>query len=695
MSQNKLTRKAQFLSVEISRGYGVPPYHNSWEPLYDAKVESIIENANAVPSECTFYMPAKRWDDDAGIYFGDKIKITGKSDAGSEKIMYVGFVTKRLRQFSGGTEKGGKYEHLGFYCLDARWLMAALCPIYGQISTSPDDEDEAGFPMDNTHTFFGGRRCIFNPDGIPNRYKDGITYDEQLQQIFTNPDIAEKYTYFWNWEDIARYILSPSITAKASEYFPVDLDAVFVHTPEFTEDWIKIPKNIMLEGLNPMTALQYICKRLGWAFRLSYDSGTEYPQIVLLKSGQSTKHKLYSPAVYEPGDNMDTVKNAVAAGRVLVSSAQFDEDISNIVNSPLCLAAPLKVEFTAELVPAWLDEDFVPDTADDNSHLFISEAELQATENPSQYTFYKFYHRASVLCKRDVGRTWSLNETFRYTPSPYNRVGFDLSKILPNKYAQDTDGKTAYGYFDHQLLPAMSQVMQGSAGILVEFSFDGGENWHIIPAAFIPLEKEAGIQIVEPNLSEIKPADAVIEDEEGALDGLELNYFTSLAKDKLSGAEAKDWQTRVRVTASIQLERRLETQLAPPAGSGSPFFQADVIDLSNKFFQQARHTSSRFSAAEMPVNEVDDYREFSEYIEKLRKTLQDTAISGRIILERLWINKFNVGESIEAIEGRDYYFRTSMGDQELYPEIVQIIYLVQKQKMQLITRDLRFSEHRP
>jgi hypothetical protein len=690
--ETKLGRQAQYLNVEIARGYGIPPYHGNWEPLYDAKVESITDNQNATPSELVFYLPGYGWDDDASIYFGDKIRISTVN----EEVVFIGYVTKILQQFSGGTEGGGKYERLGIYCLDIRWLIAVSCPIYGQIGIGADDEDQAGFPLAGEFTLFGGRRCIFNPDGIPNRHKDGVTIDSENQACFVNPDAEATDSIFWNWEDMAKYLLGPVILDAVKDYIEFDLDKIFTHSTSDWLDWIKIHKNITVEGLNPMSALQIICKQIGWGFRLSYKDRKEDATIEFFKTGRSkTKHSLYAPPRYKPGGDKLTVKKAVQAGKKMLVSAQIESDISNIINSPFLLASRNRIEFTAELVPAWLDEDLTPDIADENANIFISEADLETMENPAQYTFYKYYHSGSTRCKRAVGRIWSLNESGKYSlNTTYDRGDpFDLSTILPKEYAHDENGKKNYGYFDHTLLPCLSLVLQNSVGILVEVSFDCGSTWQVMNAAITSLDKEAGIQISEANLSEIKPKPAA-SIEGGDLDGIELNYWTSLCRDKLSGQNCKQWNTRVRVTASMQLEQRMQQQIIPTS-SGSPFYQADVIDVSNNFFKQARHSSSLFSSASMPADERDDYVEFKDYIDKLKKVLEDTAISGRFLLERLWFGTFNIGDGIEKIEGRDYSFKTSYGNQDMYPEIVQITYWPQKQKMQLITRDLRFSENRP
>ncbi|HAL45679.1 MAG: hypothetical protein A2Y12_01670 [Planctomycetes bacterium GWF2_42_9] len=690
-----LSRAAQFLVIEIAHSYGQPVRSfGDWEPLYDAKIESITENINASPSECVFYLPGRRWNEDVNIYFADMIRVYGFDDNNNKVYLFVGYIVKKLRQFSGGTEKGGKYERLGFMAVDVRWLIASTCPIFGQISMGADDiERESWEPWGNSFTLFEGMHTVFNDDGLPNRDIDGIDMAGINQACFAAK--MSSYCIPWNYGGIVEYILGPATLKNVEKYFTIDPESLFENNTRDWLDWLIIEKNISIEGLNPMTALQLICKKIGWAFTIKYSSKGE-PTIALFKCGKpATKHTLCAPAAYDPAsDNRDEIKVAVNAGKVMVSHAQFDEDISNVVNAPYVLAAPRRVEFTAELVPGWVDSDLVPDTADSNANLFFTEAQLETLENPSQYSFYKNYHTASAQCKRDVGRIFVLNETGKYTESEtYDRGDrFELGDILPADMLKDEDGKLAYGYFDHVFLPCITQVLQNSVGILVQISYDGGSTWHIPSAAIVPLEKEAGIMITEANLSEIKPKPTAVIDG-GDLDGVELNLWTSLAKDKLSGSACSSWQTRVKVTASIQLEKRLIKQMEP-VYSGSPFYQADVIAASNNFVKQERHSSSVFSAANMPANEQDDYEEFTKYIDKLKKTLEDTSISGRILLERLWLNKFTVGDAIEKFEGRDYSFQTSLGEQDLYPEIVQITYWPQKQKMQLITRDLRFSENR-
>jgi len=53
---------------------------------------------------------------------------------------------------------------------------------------------------------------------------------------------------------------------------------------------------------------------------------------------------------------------------------------------------------------------------------------------------------------------------------------------------------------------------------------------------------------------------------------------------------------------------------------------------------------------------------------------------------------FKDGDCIEKIAGRDYNLTFNLGAGNTRPEIIQIIYLPDKQMTKLITRDLRFTE---
>jgi hypothetical protein len=243
----------------------------------------------------------------------------------------------------------------------------------------------------------------------------------------------------------------------------------------------------------------------------------------------------------------------------------------------------------------------------------------------------------------------------------------------------------------------MNKFTRDSVGIKVEFSFNNGISWHILPVTINSLSDRCGIIIADPNLAEIKPKGelTITRMPQSAIEDEELNYWTSLCADKLDGNSFKlgEWSTLVRVTASVELDQRIGGQI-DPLNSGSPFSQSDVFDYSGDFFQNERDESSSFTTGDLPVDQRDDSKKFKAYLEKLRDTLQDGSVSGQFTFPRLWLNDFTIGDSISKIDGRNFTMKTRIGDSTMAPEIVQIIHLPQKQQTRLITRDLRYSEKR-
>jgi len=429
-------------------------------------------------------------------------------------------------------------------------------------------------------------------------------------------------------------------------------------------------------------------------------------------------------------------------------SMTLAEDIAAVVNNPWGAGAPHRFELTAELAPGWIDDDLDPDTSDDYTHLFYTEAQIQEMTDPDAEVFYNLYHPRGSGFLRDVGRKWVLNETGRYSVAPQWAAGknyragdmvyrlgstyrctvshastgntappdnrfwvsashydrgtpFDFSSYVPKQYSLNSNGKRAFAPFPRQLLPCLTVARDSehSAGILVEFSFDGGTTWQVIPASISSLKDECGIYIAEPNLAEmVDENNGTISS--GLLSGGELNYWTRLCADKLDELSFKDeeWKTRVRVTASVQLDQRLARQADLTTASGSPFRQTRVYDFSQQYHLAERTSSSRYAAGSLASMDADDTDWFDKHLNAIRQANQDMSISGQFTLERLWLGDgsgspdFKMGDCIEQITGREYNLSTTFGGAVVYPEIIKIIYMPDRQQMKLITRDLRFAE---
>lgn len=711
-----LQRTAQRLIVEARRGYGSPPSFSNWEPVWGAKVDRIEINRDAKPSVATIWFPELRWEETFDLLWGDSVRIrTDEPDPADRTIVFSGFLTSYLSDFSGGTEQPKtSYERNAIVCQDYRWLLAVISPIIGQVARSPDDYSQYGLPgqipLESSWTWLSGRRVIFNADGKPNSDPYILTLNDSAGNklceipIFANPSMDTALAIPWTARDMMRYILS-SIYNKAYQYLPIEDPNTLSGLDH--SDWDKVINHVVVDGLNIIEAVQLICRHLGWGFREEYSNdGTV--SLVFYKIGNATAysrdsnnstilHRLYAPAVGE------SIAPAVSQGRKLLWSMQLAEDIAAVVNNPWGLGAPHRFEFTSELVPAWLDDDLEPDTSDDNANLFFTEADLQEITDPNSKSYYKYYHPRGSQFHRNVGRKWSLNESGLYSiSSTYNRgMPFDFSDVVPTEYILDSEGRRLYAPFNRQLLPCLTidKDNLNSVGIKVEFSFDGGQNWQTLPSAISSLKDECGLYLDEANLAEmVDEAEGNISG--GDLDGVQLNYFTSLCDDILNSRSFKngEWRTRVRVTASVQLDRRLGRMAMPTGASGSPFLHSQVYDFSEKYGLLKRTKSSIFDGAELPAYEIDSTDYFDKHLAAVRKANEDMSISGQFTLERLWLGDgsgepdFAIGDCIEKITGREHNLSISFGGGEVYPEIVQLIYLPDRQRMKLITRDLRFAE---
>ena len=714
----RLSRTAQILTVEVRHGKGSPPSYSGWEPVGGAKVDRITINRDGTPSTATIWFPELRWHEPMGFLLGDNIRI--QTNEGT--VVFAGFFTDEMSDFSGGDGGGKAYERNAILCQDYRWLLSITSPIYGQVARGPDDYTDYGtpeqLPIKGSFAFLSGQRTIFNKDGRPNR--DTVVLESTQgfgdMPIFGNPRTAE----YWTAGDMIKYILSP-LYNNAYQYLPIPSPGELAGLGH--GDWYKVLGHISVEGLNAIDAIQLICRHLGWGFRQDC-SGDSDVTFVFYKIGEPpVRHWLHAPAVDE------RIDEAVESGKKMLWSMSLSKSIAAVVNDIWGLGAPHRLEFTAELVPAWLDEQFTPDTSDDNANLFFTQAQLQDITDPNSKDYYKYYHPRGSDFRRTVGRKWALNESGRYTKeSTYDRgepfdfklvtalqgategepTGYVLSNGKRTYAVVDAYDKRNYAGYDRQLLPCLTVDPEdlNSVGIKVEFSFDGGETWQTIPCAVTCLKDEAGIYIEEANLAEIvDEAEGTIS--EGDLDGVQLNYFTSLADDKLDeersffvkeGEEGDEWKTRVRVTASIQLDQRLCYEAFPSASSGSPFFHSTLYDFSSDYGLTKRTKSSVFDSSSLPAYEINSTEWFGEHLESIRHANEDMSVSGEFVLDRMWLGDgsgspdFAIGDAIERIIGREYSLSAALGEQTVYPEIIQIIYLPDKQKQMLVTRDLRYAQ---
>ncbi len=344
----KIDRTAQQLIVEARRGSGSPPvYPSAWSIVWGAKVDRIELNEGLKPSTAIVWFPELRWHETFNLYWGDMIRIrTDEVQASKRTIVFCGFITSYLSDFSGGSEKrGSSFERNAFICSDHRWLMSTTCPIYGQIVRGPDDYTGYGTTsqtaIDNSYIFASGRRCIFNQDGRPNMDPNLLAVHNikgiKLCDINIFADAAAGS--YWTARQMICYILSP-LWNRAYNNIPIPDPGDLIGIDH--KDWDKVLSHIVIDGMNCIEAISLMCKNLGWSFREIYDN-TGHILIQFFKIGSATGsirsdtqptilQQLHAPA---QGDDLAA---AVTNGKKILWSMSLAEDIAAVINQPYALA---------------------------------------------------------------------------------------------------------------------------------------------------------------------------------------------------------------------------------------------------------------------------------------------------------------------------------------------------------------------
>lgn len=669
---NRLSRRASDLYVyyqSATAGDFGPVYNRSWTFLPDASVELIELNDRSTPWRAFITLERHRWNDDASLKRDDRIKIIDRDNPAVP--IFAGFITARDMSFFGASDRGGAFERLAFEALGYMYLLH-MASVFGQWGRNADG-DLVGF---------SGRRCIFNADGYPDADPDPSAAANFGSVTVFGPRYNARY---WQAREMICYAATYH---RYYDLFPITASSL--NTQLSDSDFDIELQNISIEGLTVAQAISHITALVGWSFRESVSAAG--PALVFYKPSKPFKlHQLYAP---QPGED---IAAAVKRGEKMLWAMNLKSDVSRIVNDPWALGDVGRFEITTELVPGWKDSELVPDL----NNLFFSEAALAELEDPNQYNFYKYYHSRGSQYKASVGRLWVLNETGYYSAAEYDRgEPFDFNTVIPEEYSADANGVRSWGRFARTFLNCVTLHTHTyqSMGVRVEFSFDGGVTWQIIPCAVINCRDQCAIMITDPNLSELKDQNlGAISG--GDLDGQELSYWTSLCDDKLAARSFKngDWKTRIRVTACVRLDQRMLDHKTPSPGSGSLFRHSKLFDYSDKYKLVYRTPSSLFSSGTLGTNELLQREKIESHVDAIHAANQDAALAGQFTLDRLYLVEngeiaFLPGDCISAIKGRDYNLSAGIGNSPAYPEIIQVVIMPQKQKMKLITRDMRFAE---
>ncbi len=673
---------------------GNPVTWGSWTTLLSCKINTIDFNMGKDSSRAVISFPALSWEQ-SPINKCDKVRII----AGTT-VLFCGYATKLSRGFA--SRGNATTQHLTVEVQDVRWLMTVGDVVYGQYArlSSAYQNNMQTIPLTTTSAsptpvaWLKGRRCIFNDNGRPNQDNSDAEIFAHSgsyinQPVFTAIDSQAKY---WSARDMLDYLFKTSYISY--QYFPYLLNASFATLGLIHSDFDTELAAVNVDGANLLEAIDIICQQIGWSFRIDWDTTSGSENLAFFKRGSSTVHS-ETHAFYAASDS-EPITDAIARGDMILIGMDMDEDISPVINEPIGLGGVQKYEATFELVPGWLDDDLVPDT----ETLYLSDMEIKIAENPNSYDYFKYYHPKGSEFKPEVGRKWVLNETGNYSASStYNRGEiYDFSEAIYSTPVDDT-----YAPFARYLKGCLSYVNQpfnsaktkgDTLPVKVELSFNGGNTWHIVDGLIDALSEEFGIVISQPNLADLYVSDNdIISDPASELDGVSLNYWTSLCKDRFADIPWGNWDTRCRVTCSVEMDQRLVSEPAANGG-GSLFRQRACFDLSDRYPFQQRETISIYDA-DYPSDNLNLQTALDNHVTQIRKANQDKAISGRYTLDFLWWDNNGImirpGDLLAGITGRAFTFGVTSDGTTKYPEISKVTVLGDTQQMQIYTRDVRFA----
>jgi len=244
---------------------------------------------------------------------------------------------------------------------------------------------------------------------------------------------------------------------------------------------------------------------------------------------------------------------------------------------------------------------------------YESTFELKAGWDPAleSHEYRKFVRSDTPdwLAMANVFRRWVLNESGDYSGAPFNLDAFDFSSLSEEDFLVSKP---------RRFWPCLSVGEMGrSLGVVVEISYDGGQTWR----------RYGGPVRVSADQCAVYLAD----------DALAGEYFQA----------ARGHAARVRVTASVDADRRLSVQV-----NGDPGCGVEVVELPGAKWAKVHPESIFYECGQLPpAVELDDTNRLIQLAQSLSRS-ESGAAEAEITLGVLDVS-CNVGDIIERIEGRE------------------------------------------
>ena len=681
----------------------------SFHKLDDAVVDNITINDFNSPSTVAFTMLTARAGDEQLIGHGSLIKVTS-----GQATIFMGMITNHPQGAAGTSGGGSPYERVGFKAMDYRYILSrtnVICGVYGHgysdydfTSFDPADTSKILTAQD-TCTYFSGIRCIFNPEGRGNCTGNPLNIYWRSGGVTSDVHVFVEagYGHRWTARQMIMYLLFIGWD-NFKDYFDVQNPADFEGLNNDVFD--KTPWHVAVEGLSLTEAIYAVCKEVGMRFREVYSSSEprwQFYQPRKIDSNNCAFHSLYCPAPLDMVKNKKVLPaNYLDASKTKRTWAfDIETDSTKQVSYAITVGAPDRYEITAELVPSWNDSEF--NAMFDVTPPYINEEDLGSFEDPNTLECFAILDSRGERFNQSLGRLWTLNELGIYSFNPYNRdIPRDFYELLGSD-ARDKTARARFGLHHRPLLPSLTQLglTNDSSGIRVDFSFDGGASWQPLNCSIINIEDSGGIWIAEPNLHNIKPPGNLVIPE-GAMIGRVLSLLSSIYNDVFTDERVfrlnnerlpsgkSNWQTRIRVTACIELEQR---KIKIADGGSSPIYR-ELYDFSDRYRYHKRSASSVLTGT---ADEHDDSSQLQYQADTILEQNGHIRAAGTFTLDCIDF-QFAPGDVIGGVEGRNIVLGTKAAadnNGDIFAtgaEIVQVIHEPLAQTTRLITADDRFTE---
>jgi hypothetical protein len=136
---------------------------------------------------------------------------------------------------------------------------------------------------------------------------------------------------------------------------------------------------------------------------------------------------------------------------------------------------------------------------------------------------------------------------------------------------------------------------------------------------------------------------------------------------------------KVRITASVYSDERIEYEKAKSPLSAQPDSVPVFLDVSDRFHYRTIHSTSRFASQTGPNglyehSKVDDTTKLQEFVGTLVKSMDQLDVSATVVVPNLNVGEYNIGDVIPRMDGRDFDFEIKSIAGNRFPQITGIQY---------------------